>query len=84
MVPQMTVVADLTPSEDLLSLKPGYAVGDCHARRLPSVHEAQLCSIFRSESPDIDSKPDAQARQTRVAAVVQPKCHVEMPLTLHC
>jgi hypothetical protein len=37
----MTVVADLTRSEDLLSLKPGYAVGDCHARRLPSVHEAQ-------------------------------------------
>ena len=41
MIPQMTVVADLTRSEDLLSLKPGYAVGDCHAPRLPSVHEAQ-------------------------------------------
>jgi hypothetical protein len=41
MIPQMTVVADLTRSEDWLSLKPGYAVGDCHARRLPSVHEAQ-------------------------------------------
>ena len=41
MIPQMTVVADLTSSEDLLSLKPGYAVGDCHARRLPGVHEAQ-------------------------------------------
>ena len=22
-------------------MKPGHAVGDCHARRLPSVHEAQ-------------------------------------------
>ena len=42
MIPQMTVVADLTRSEDELSLKPGYAVGDCHARRLPSVREAQL------------------------------------------
>ena len=41
MIPQMTVVADLTRSEDLLSLKPGYAVGDCHAHRRPSVHEAQ-------------------------------------------
>ena len=41
MIPQRTVVADLTRSEDELSLKPGYAVGDCHARRLPSVHEAQ-------------------------------------------
>ena len=41
MIPQMTVVADLTRSEDELSLKPGYAVGDCHARRLPSVREAQ-------------------------------------------
>ena len=28
MVPQMTVAADLTQSEDWLSLKPGYAVGD--------------------------------------------------------
>ena len=28
MTPQTTVVADLAPSEDLLSLKPGYAVGD--------------------------------------------------------
>ena len=36
----MTVVADLT-REDQMSLNPGYAVGDCHARRLPSVHEAQ-------------------------------------------
>ena len=45
MIPQMTVVADLTRSEDWLSLKPGDAVGDCHARRLPSVHEAQrLCA----------------------------------------
>ena len=41
MIPQMTAVADLTRSEDLLSLKPGYAVGDCHAHRRPSVHEAQ-------------------------------------------
>ena len=41
MIPQMTVVADLTCSEDELSLEPGDAVGDCHARRLPSVHEAQ-------------------------------------------
>ena len=39
MIPQMTVVADLTRSEGELSLKPGYAVGDCHARRLPSVRE---------------------------------------------
>ena len=41
MIPQMTVVADLTRSEDWLSLKPGCAVGDCHARGLPSVCEAQ-------------------------------------------
>jgi hypothetical protein len=41
MIPQMTVVVDLTRSGDLLSLKPGYAVGDCHARKLPSVHKAQ-------------------------------------------
>ena len=37
MIPHMTVVADLTRHEDWLSLKPGYAVGDCHARGLPSV-----------------------------------------------
>ena len=36
MIPQMTVVADLTCSEDEWSLKPGEVVGDCHARRLPS------------------------------------------------
>ena len=41
MIPQMAVVADLTRDEDWLSLKPGDAVGDCHARRLPSVREAQ-------------------------------------------
>jgi hypothetical protein len=41
MIPQMTVVADLKRGEDYMSLKPGYAVGDCHARRLPSVREAQ-------------------------------------------
>ena len=35
------VVVDLTRSEDRLSLKPGDAVGDCHARRLPSVHVVQ-------------------------------------------
>jgi hypothetical protein len=39
--PQMTVAADLTRSEDDLSLIPGDAVGDCHARRPPNVHEAQ-------------------------------------------
>ena len=38
----MTVVSDLTRSEDWLSIKPGYAVGGCHVRRLPSVHEAQI------------------------------------------
>ena len=42
MIPQMTVVADLTRSGDWLRLKPGYAVGDCHARRLPSVHEGRV------------------------------------------
>ena len=31
MIPQMTVVADLARSEDELSLKPGYAVGDAKA-----------------------------------------------------
>ena len=41
MIPQMTVVADLTPSEEEPSLKPGYAVGDCPACRLTSVHKAQ-------------------------------------------
>ena len=41
MIPQMTMLPDLTRSEDLLSLKPRYSVGDCHARRLPSVHGAQ-------------------------------------------
>ena len=37
MIPQMTAVTDLTRSEDELSLKPVYAVGDCHAFRLPWV-----------------------------------------------
>ena len=39
MIPQMTVVADLTHSEDELSLKPGYAVGDCHALSGPRQNE---------------------------------------------
>ena len=39
MIPQMTVVADLTRSEVYPSLKPGSAVGD--SCRLSSVHEAQ-------------------------------------------
>ena len=41
MIPQVTVGADLTRSEDWLRLKPGDAVGDRHARRLPSVREAR-------------------------------------------
>ena len=42
MIPQMTVVANLTRSEDSLSLKPGSAVEDyCQAHRPPSVHQAQ-------------------------------------------
>ena len=41
MTPQTTVVADLTRRGDLLSLKPRDAVGDCHARRRPTVREAQ-------------------------------------------
>jgi hypothetical protein len=36
----VAVVADLTRGEDELSLKPGFAVGKCHTRRPPSVHEA--------------------------------------------
>ena len=54
MIPQMTVVVDLTRGEDELSLKPGYAVGDCHARRLPSVREAQwgnLCTARALHAP---------------------------------
>ena len=35
MIPQMTVVVDLTRGERSLSLKPGYAVEDCHACGLP-------------------------------------------------
>ena len=49
MIPQTTAVVDLTCSEDSLSLKPGYAVGDRHARRPPHVHEAQ-----RSKSGLVD------------------------------
>ena len=44
MIPQMAVVADLTRSADELSLKPGDAVGDCHARRPRSVREAPVPS----------------------------------------
>ena len=43
MIPRMTAVVDLTRSEDGLSLKLGFAVGDCHASRVLSVHEAQDC-----------------------------------------
>ena len=46
-IPQMTVVADLTCSEDWLSLIPGDAVGDCHAHRLPNVEEAQCLQAER-------------------------------------
>ena len=38
MIPQMTLVVDLTRSEDSLSVKPGYA-GDCHARFCPKQDE---------------------------------------------
>jgi hypothetical protein len=38
--PTVGVVTDLTRSEEKLDLRPVYVVGDCHARRLPSVHEA--------------------------------------------
>ena len=32
-----------------LSLKPGYAVGNCHARRLPSVHGADCLNLKLTE-----------------------------------
>jgi hypothetical protein len=50
MIPQMTVVADLTRSEDWLSLKPGDAVGDCHARR-PSCQSSTKISRSAGTAP---------------------------------
>ena len=52
MIPQMTVVADLTGSEDLLSLKPGYAV----ARAV--VHKSQTSGRGRA-----GGAPNAKACQ---------------------
>jgi hypothetical protein len=51
MIPQMTVVVDLTCSEDELSLKPGYAVGECHAHRL-------LYFFFGSDPNELTSSAD--------------------------
>ena len=50
MTPQMTVVADLTRSEDLLSLKPGYAVGDFFGTPF-YIHKPQ--AIFTSRQPKL-------------------------------
>ena len=50
MIPQMTVVADLTCSEEQLNWKPGYAVGDCHTCRLPGVHGTYI-SMFAGSGP---------------------------------
>ena len=36
MIPPMIAEANLIHSENDLSLKPGYAVGDCHARSGPN------------------------------------------------
>ena len=44
-IPQMTVVAELTCSEDWLSSKPGFAVGDCHALKLSRVQFAVRTSV---------------------------------------
>ena len=38
MIPQMTVVADLTQSEDELTLIADYAMGNCHTCRRSNVH----------------------------------------------
>ena len=61
MIPQMNVVADLTRSEDWLSLKPGDAVGDCHARG--PVRTDQFCaflcfSVDGANAIDVSSSND--------------------------
>ena len=47
---KMAVLANLTRSADFLSLKAGCVVGDCHADRLPSVHEAQWLQAEQDSS----------------------------------
>ena len=60
----MAVVADLTRGEDSLSLNPGYAVGDCHARRRPNVHEAEMNQrvVFHTLSAPERERDDIQVQ----------------------
>ena len=73
-IPQMTVVADLTCSEDELSLISDSAVGKCHALRLPCVHMRHTslqaekdsgvhCMWWHNEErPDVPRKALAKGR----------------------
>ena len=55
----MAVAADLMRSENELSLKAGDAVGDCHARRLPSVHEAQWLQAEKDSGVKIEGQDES-------------------------
>ena len=62
--PTVAVVADLTRSEDWQSLKPGHAVGDCHARRLPSVHQAQRLSAAEDSAVNTEAEMNQRVEPT--------------------
>ena len=50
MISQITVAADVTHSEDPLSLKRGYAVGDCHT--LFGAHQEELAYPLHHVVPE--------------------------------
>ena len=54
MIPQMTLAADLTHSEDLLSLKPGQAMGDNHSHSGP--HQDDLVYPAHHMGPKTPSR----------------------------
>ena len=63
MIPQMTVVADLKRGEDYMSLKPGYAVGDCHARTSQTAGGTEGAGALPAPAWDGRQAPPPSRRQ---------------------
>ena len=77
MIPQRTVAADLTRSEGELSLKPGYAVEDCHA--LSSLDQDE--PAYRVHHMVPETTPQKQGSYPSNAAIVT-QMNVVADLTL--
>ena len=76
-IPQSTLVADMTCVDDVLNLNPGNAAGNCNARWLffSSVHntEEQNEGAIRKWSSQLHERPSSRTHQLILVWTLSPK-----------